>query len=179
MVRILIFNSLYIVSMLFAIARGGAPERIGAAILIADFQLSAWVVAPMSTRFNGVEWPMFAVDSAAFLALYILSLLSTRYWPAWMAAIQGCVALSHLAGLRLEIIPWAYGMAVAGWAYAMLLILAVGTWRHRQRIRCYGADPAWFWQLSPSYRSGARHDGRLELAGGRGREGGRAATLID
>src|SRR3546814_4105292 len=75
-----------------------------------------WVVAPMHSRFSGVEWPMFAVDSAAFAALYILSLISTRYWPAWMAAMQGCVALSHLSGLRLDIIPWAYGTVVAGWA---------------------------------------------------------------
>src|SRR3546814_6250761 len=68
----------------------------------------------MHSRFSGVEWPMFAVDSAAFAALYILSLISTRYWPAWMAAMQGCVALSHLSGLRLDIIPWAYGTVVAG-----------------------------------------------------------------
>src|SRR3546814_6330602 len=121
MVRLLIFNALYAFSSLFALIRGGAPESIGAIILIADFQLSAWVVAPMHSRFSGVEWPMFAVDSAAFAALYILSLISTRYWPAWMAAMHGCVALSQLSGLRLDIIPWAYGTAVAGWAYAMLV----------------------------------------------------------
>lgn len=164
MIRILIFNSLYIVSSLFALVRGGAPERIGAIILIADFQLSAWVVEPMHSRFAGVEWAMVAVDSGAFAALYILSLVTTRYWPAWMAGIQGCVALSHLAGLRLEIIPWAYGTVVASWAYFMLAILAVATWRHRKRIRRYGADPAWRWQLPAAYRSGALHEGRLEPA---------------
>jgi hypothetical protein len=165
MVRILIFNTLYIVSSLFALIRGGAPERMGAIILIADFQLSAWVVDPMHSRFAGVEWPMFAVDSAAFAALYILSLVTTRYWPAWMAGIQACVALSHLAGLRIEIIPWAYGTVVAGWAYAMLVMLAVATWRHRQRIRRYGTDPAWYWELPPTYRSGTPRDGRLDMAG--------------
>lgn len=165
MIRILIFNTLYIVSSLFALIRGGAPERIGAIILIADFQLSAWVVEPMHSRFAGVEWPMFAVDTAAFAALYILSLVTTRFWPAWMAGIQGCVALSHLAGLRLEIIPWAYGTVVAAWAYAMLAMLAVATWRHRQRIQRYGTDPAWCWELPSAYRSGAPHDGRLNMAG--------------
>jgi hypothetical protein len=162
MVRILIFNALYILSSLFALIRGGAPERIGALILIADFQLSLWVVAPMHSRFAGVEWPMLAVDAAAFAALYALSLVTTRYWPAWMAAIQGCVALSHLSGLRPEILPWAYGTVVAAWAYIMLTMLAIATWRHQQRIRRYGADPAWSWELSPSYRAGARHEGRFE-----------------
>ena len=165
MVRILIFNTLYIFSSLFALIRGGAPERIGAMILIADFQLSFWVVAPMHRRFAGVEWPMFAVDGAAFAALYLLSLMTTRYWPAWMAAMQGCVALSHLAGLRLDIIPWAYGTVVAAWAYAMLIMLAVATRRHQQRLQRYGKDPAWIWQLPPTYRAGATHDGPLERAG--------------
>lgn len=167
MIRILIFNALYIVSSLFALIRGGAPERIGAVILIVDFQLSAWVVEPMQSRFAGVEWPMFAIDSAAFVALYLLSLVTTRYWPAWMAGTQACVALSHLAGLRLEIIPWAYGTVVAVWAYAMLIMLVVATCRHRQRLRRYGADPAWVWQLSASYRSGAPHEGPVEVALGR------------
>lgn len=162
MVRLLIFNALYSFASLFALIRGGAPERIGAIILIADFQLSACVVAPMHSRFTGVEWPMFAVDSAAFAALYILSLISTRYWPAWMAGMQGCVALSHLSGLRLDIIPWAYGTVVAGWAYAMLVMLIIATCRHRKRLRRYGADPAWYWQLPASYRSGAEHDRCLD-----------------
>ena len=158
MIRILIFNLLYVFSCLFALIRGGVPERIGALILIADFQLSAWAVEPMPSRFAGVEWTMFAVDAGAFLALYILSLATTRYWPAWMAGIQGCVAVSHLAGLRMEIIPWAYGTVVAGWAYVLLAILVVATWRHRQRIRLYGVDPAWHWELPASYRSGGRHE---------------------
>lgn len=161
MIRILIFNILYVASCLFALIRGGTPERIGALILIADFQVSAWVVEPMHSRFAGVEWTMFAVDSGAFVALYILSLLTTRYWPAWMAGIQGCVAVSHLAGLRLEIIPWAYGTVVAAWAYAMLVILAVATWRHRQRLRLYGMDPAWYWELPDAYRFGGSHEWRL------------------
>src|SRR3546814_17886421 len=114
MVRLLIFNALYAFSSLFALIRGGAPERIGAIILIADLQLSAWVVAPMHSRLSGVEWPMFAVDSAAFAALYILSLLSTRYWLACRAALQGCVAFSHRTGLRLAIFRWDSGHAGAG-----------------------------------------------------------------
>ena len=162
MIRILIFNALYIASCLFALIRGGMPERIGAIILIADFQLSVWVVEPMHSRFAGVEWTMFAVDAGAFAALYILSLITTRYWPAWMAGVQGCVTVSHLAGLRLEILPWAYGTVVAVWAYAMLAMLAVATWRHRQRVHRYGADPAWYWELPASYRAGAAHDGRIK-----------------
>jgi hypothetical protein len=152
MIRILVFNLFYVVVCLFALVRGGPPERIGALILVADFELSLFVVGPMSRRFSGVEWPMFGVDFAAFAALYLLSILSARYWPIWMAALQGCVALSHLVGFRRDIIAWAYGTAVASWSYLLLAILAIATWRHIRRRAQFGIDPAWSWELPEAYR---------------------------
>ena len=152
MIRILVFNPFYVVACLFALVRGGPPERIGALILVADFELSLFVVGPMSHRFSGVEWPMFGVDFAAFAALYLLSILSARYWPIWMAALQGCVALSHLVGFRRDIIAWAYGTTVASWSYLLLAILAIATWRHIRRRAQFGIDPAWSWQLPEAYR---------------------------
>lgn len=154
MLRLILFNALYVSSSAYAMARGGTPERLGAAILIADFELSHWVIAPMQSRYLGVEWAMFAVDLGAFVALYVLSLFSGRYWPMWMSALQGVVAVSHLSGLLPDIVPWAYGNAIALWAYVLLLMLVAGTWRHRARLRRYGADPAWRTQLPQSYLMG-------------------------
>lgn len=162
MLRLVVFNLLYVTCTLFALARGGAPERIGAFILIADFELSLFVVHPMAHRFIGIEWPMFAVDVLAFMAFYALSLGSTRFWPIWMAAIQGCVALSHLSGLRTTILPWAYGTVVAAWAYAMLAMLAIATLRHLGRLRLYQIDPAWPRQLAPSYRAGKPYESSID-----------------
>ena len=149
------FNLFYVASCLYAFARGGAPERIGAAILVADFEFSLLVVKPLASRFIGFEAAVFTVDVIAFIALYALSLFTARYWPAWMAGFQGSVALSHIVGFRGEISPWTYGTVVALWAYAMLAILAVATWRHQRRLRRYSIDPAWFWQLPEDYRAGA------------------------
>jgi len=47
MIRILVFNLFYVVACLFALVRGGAPERIGALILVADFELSLFVVGEL------------------------------------------------------------------------------------------------------------------------------------
>jgi len=152
MIRILVFNLFYVAACLFALVRGGLPERIGALVLVADFELSLFVVGPMSHRFRGVEWPMFGVDFAAFAALYLLSILSARYWPIWMAALQGCVALSHLVGFRRDIIAWAYGTMVASWSYMLLAILAIATWRHIRRRSQFGIDPSWSWELPEAYR---------------------------
>lgn len=154
MLRLILFNTLYVSSSAYALTRGGAPERIGAAILVLDFELSHLLIAPMQSRYLGVEWPMFTVDLAAWLALYLLSLFTGRYWPMWMCALQGVVAISHFSGLMPDIVPWAYGNAIALWAYVLLAVLAIGTWRHRLRLRVYGIDPAWRRQLPRAYLMG-------------------------
>lgn len=152
MTRIIIFNLFYVAVCLFALTRGGLPERIGMLILVADFELSLLVVAPMPHRFSGVEWPMFAVDFVAFAAFYALSILSARFWPIWMAALQGCVALSHLVGFRHDILAWVYGTTVASWSYLLLAILAIATVRHRRRLARFGIDPVWSWDLPEAGR---------------------------
>ncbi|WP_371421282.1 hypothetical protein [Tardiphaga sp.] len=163
MLRILIFDLLYVGCCLFALIRGGAPERLGALILIADFELSLLVVEPMSGRFSGVEWSVFFVDLFAFFAVYLLSILSARYWPIWVAAVQGAVTMSHLTGLRSDIVPWAYGSMVAIWSYLLLIMLAVATWRHRRRLKRYRMDPAWSWQLPSWYLNGGRVDDHIRF----------------
>lgn len=165
MLRVMIFNLLYITCCLYAFVRGGAPERIGAAILVANFQLSHWLIAPLPDRYGSTEWGMFAVDGLGFAAFFVLSLFSTRYWPIWMTAVQGVVAFSHFASFRADIIPIAYGNAVALWAYVLLAMLAVATHRHRLRLRRYGIDPAWTWQLPEAYRHGAPADEKRSTEG--------------
>ena len=160
MTRMLVFNLLYVATCVYALWKGGAPERIGAAILIADFQLSHWVIAPFVSRYGAVEWAMMGVDLSACLGLYAMSLFTARYWPMWVTAFQGVVVLSHIAGSRPDVIPWAYGNSVALWAYVLLALLALATWRHRRRLARYGIDPAWQSQLPASYRMGHPPDER-------------------
>lgn len=158
MIRIIIFNLFYLGTCAFTWLRGGWPERLAMAILVADFQLSHWVIKPIVSRYSGVEHAMLIVDLSAFLALYAMSLLSSRYWPIWMAALQGCVVASHVNGLRTDVVPFAYGNIVALWSYLLLGLLIVATVRHQRRIARYGDDPSWRWELSETYREGGLVD---------------------
>jgi hypothetical protein len=157
-IRIAIFNTLYAGTCAYAWIRGSKAERVGVIILIADFQLSHWLVAPLADRYSGVEWPMFAVDGGAMMAFYAMSLVTTRYWPLWMTALQACVTAAHLNGLRHDVVPFAYGHFVALWSYLQLAILAAATIRHRRRLKRYGTDPAWRWHLTETYKNGGVAD---------------------
>ena len=37
----------------------------------------------------------------------------------------------------------AYAFVLGFWGYLMLFILALGTWRHQQRLAKFGADRSW------------------------------------
>jgi hypothetical protein len=163
LLRILLFNLFYAGTSVFALWKGGAPERIAVLFLAADFQLSHWFLKPIVSRYSGVEWPVFAIDTVAFLGFYILSLLTTRYWPIWMAAVQGCVALSHLTGMRVDVIPAAYGNFVVVWSYILLIILIVATIRHRARVARDQIDPAWSSHWTGVYGPSDSRDDRARL----------------
>jgi len=154
----LIFLALWIVTCGYAAVRGGAPERIAAAALVAAVILTvlfSLILHPVGGYYSSVEFGVAMTDVGLFLLIMLLALVSTRFWPMLMASMQGCGMLGHLAKpLGPDIIPKAYYATVAFWGYPILLILALGTWRHRQRLRRYGVDYAWVWDLPRRYRNG-------------------------
>jgi len=42
-----------------------------------------------------------------------------------------------------ELLPQAYFVIAAIWAYPMLIVLTIGTYRHQQRLRRFGVDRSW------------------------------------
>lgn len=144
MARLILFLILWLGCCFYALARGGAPEKIGAAIFLAAALLSVALEQPNGARWNSVELGVLAVDLAVFVGFFMLSVGANRFWPLWMSGMQGVQVFSHFAiALDAKVIPWAYWNAQTLWAYPMLVLLAVATLRHRSRLRRRGADPSW------------------------------------
>jgi hypothetical protein len=128
----------------YALLRGGAPERIGAAIIILGSALTVALGSAWAHRFEHVETGIVAVDVAVLLGFVLLAVFSDRFWPLWVSALQAIGVLTHLArALEPNLMPWAYGVALAMGVYPMLLLVALGTWRHRKRMATGAADPSW------------------------------------
>ncbi len=128
----------------YALLRGGAPERIGAAIIIVGSLLTVALGSAWADRFEYVEVGIFLVDVVVLIAFVALAVLADRYWPLWVSALQAIGVLAHVArALEPNLMPWAYGVALAMGVYPMLLLLALGTWRHRSRMAVERADPSW------------------------------------
>ncbi|HEV2816490.1 MAG TPA: hypothetical protein VGW40_04615 [Allosphingosinicella sp.] len=144
MVKFLFFNALLLACCGYAFLRGGAPERIGAAIFAIGTGLTVVAASSPATRFASLEVGILIVDGAALVGFLILALFAERYWPSWLTALQAIGTAGHAIKLAdPEGFPWAYAFALAFWSYPMLLLIALGTFRHQRRVAKFGVDRSW------------------------------------
>lgn len=125
----------------YAFLRGTRDEKLVAAICIVGAFVSHEVASPLSERYLGLETPILIVDALMFAAFVAIALRSSRFWPLWIAGLQLTTILGHLLkAAGGDLVSRAYGVALGFWAYPILIILAVGTWRSSSRARST-ADP--------------------------------------
>src|SRR4051812_47511157 len=108
---------------LYALFKGGWAERLAASGILVLTYLSVLVLSPMAVRFHRVELALALVDVVLLGLLMFISLRTEKFWPLWLAAMQGLTILSHLAPYVPHMLPWAYHRAVVVWYYPMLVIL--------------------------------------------------------
>ncbi len=127
-----------------AVARGGPPERLAAAIIV------SWIVADVSyhlvfgpSGFARVDPVHLVLDGGELVAILWLALRANRMWPMWAAAAQLICVSGHIA---LFIEP---GMRRAYWAmtqlppYIQAAALLFGVWAHARRFERLGPYRSW------------------------------------
>lgn len=130
----LAFRLALIATVVYALIRGGRDERIVAITCILGSLATHFLISPAYERFQSVETAVMLIDGTVLGAFVVVALQSNRFWPLWVAGLQLTTLLSHLLKtIEANLIPRAYSASLAFWAYPILLILAVGTWRARRR----------------------------------------------
>lgn len=128
----------------YAIRRGGAPEKTAAGMLATAGLATIAVEHNLPTRFASVEIGVMIVDMALLAGLLVLMTEANRWWPILLTALQMMTVLGHLGKwLNPQIMQLAYAIMLFVPAYPGILVLAVGTYRHRRRLRQNGADASW------------------------------------
>jgi len=152
MSRVEFFVFLLAALCIYSAVRGGQPERRAVMIFIAGTIMTIVAASPSVDRFTQPEIGIFIVDLAMLSAFVLLALHAERYWTLWICAMQAIQVFSHIPIMIIpELLPQAYFVIAAIWAYPMLIVLAVGTYRHQQRLRQFGVDRSWS-DFSPSPR---------------------------
>ena len=120
---------------LYAFMRGSRDERLVGVICVTGALATHLLLSPLRERFASVEIPVMIVDLAVFAGFLLVALRSSRFWPLWVAGLQLTTMMGHvLKSIDLSLLPRAYGASMTFWAYPIVLILAVGTWRTHRRL---------------------------------------------
>ena len=129
------FRILLALVVLYALLRGSRDERHVALICLVGAVLTTLVLSPLAERFESVETPVMLVDLAVLAGFIAVALRSERFWPLWISGLQLTTIMGHvLKEVDLDLLPRAYGAALNFWAYPIVLILAIGTWRTQRRL---------------------------------------------
>jgi hypothetical protein len=133
-VRQLVFLLLLLACTAFSLTRGGRPERVAGATMLIGCVLTWAVNSPLAVRYASVEVSIFMVDVVMLLIFAAVALISDRYWPIWVTALQLLVVLAHVARLAdPDMLRSGYGFVMAVWSYPQLLAIAIGTWMNQQK----------------------------------------------
>lgn len=147
-----LYYVLTVLCWMYALLRGGLPERIGASILTIGSIFTVAAISGWPVRYGSLEVGVLIVDIAALIGFLALALRAERYWPLWLVALQIVGTAAHAVRMADPGVIWrAYAFAMQFWGYPMLLLIALGTWRHQQRLARFGVDRSW---SSFSARSG-------------------------
>ncbi len=131
----ILFRLLLALVVLYALVFGRRDERQVAIICLLGTAATALVLSPMAERFQGLESAVLLVDLMVMAGFLVVALHSLRFWPLWVAGLQLTTILGHFfKAVEADIMPRAYAAALNVWAYPIIGILAVGTWRSHQRL---------------------------------------------
>lgn len=152
MIHIMLFNLLLLGVCGYAFWAGGAPERWTAALFVLG--AAATSVLPFQQRFSyySVFWPLLSVDLAVLIGLIGIALRANRFWPLYVSALHTIVIAIHgVKAFQPGLVPWMYAGASSKIAYPMVILLAIGVWRHRHRLARFGSDRDWSPPRKPDY----------------------------
>jgi len=142
--RIDFFLALMVAVCFYSAIRGGQPERRAVMIFVLGTILTVIAASSSENRFAQPEVGILITDLAMLSAFVMLALNAERYWTIWICSMQIIQVLSHIPKMLIpELLPQAYFVIAAIWAYPMLIVLTIGTYRHQQRLRRFGVDRSW------------------------------------
>lgn len=142
--HVMLFNVMLALSCGYALTRGGPPERIVGGSLLVAAAATALSFSPFASRFLGLETRVLAIDVILLAILTMVAVRADRGWTLVIAGLQLATVGAHVVkAITPQMIGVTYALMIAMWSYPILVVLAMGTWRHRRRLKACGYDLSW------------------------------------
>ncbi|MBK1969471.1 hypothetical protein ABC365_04665 [Brevundimonas sp. 3P9-tot-E] len=128
--------SIMLLAGLFALTKGGRPERIGAGTMLVAWFLS--ILAQMMVGYEAMQWPVFIIDIIVLGVFVALVWKSPRSWPVWASALQLLAVASHvMVFLKMQPTISAFYTVVNMTGYGIMLAITIGAvlaWQERRAV---------------------------------------------
>ena len=142
--RIAIFYVLFVSCTLYALWRGGAPERAVAGSYFAIWLLDGALNLVYPADFADMDPVHLAIDILIWLSFFAVAMRAKRFWPLCLVSLQTIALVAHSAKfMDVSIAPRAYLTMQIASSFPVLILLAIGTYCHQRRLKANGSDPAW------------------------------------
>lgn len=154
------FFLLLIVAVALAFWQGGAPERWGAAVVLAMALLQVGGESLLPSGFTSVDPLSLMTDVVGAAGFGVLALQARRIWPLWATSLQLLSLSAHFARWAdIDIPPIVYAVMRGTPTFLALSAIALGTVLHVLRKRRHGDDPSWQDWSRVAVASGRSHPG--------------------
>ncbi|MCJ2182043.1 hypothetical protein MTR62_04900 [Novosphingobium sp. 1949] len=130
----------------FAMLRGGAPERLLSGLMVAMFLVHRLyhLAAHGSVMFGAVNMGHFAIDLVMLADFGVIALYANRVYPLWMAAAQLIAVIAHVYLLVPAIaVRYAYDVMTITPSYMQVVFLALGLGSYVRRHGRSGSVRDW------------------------------------
>ncbi|WP_168176216.1 hypothetical protein [Novosphingobium sp. PC22D] len=142
--KILTFHVLLVLSVILAVWKGDAPERCGAAVVMAMDCLQLGSILFIPRVYIAVDMVSVVVDGVGFLGFAAIAVHAMRIWPLWAAALQLISLSAHFARhFEIDVEPMVYAVMKSAPTFLVIVVLLIGTlvnWLRRARR---GSVPSW------------------------------------
>ncbi|GGN55326.1 hypothetical protein B2G71_19390 [Novosphingobium sp. PC22D] len=142
----------FVVALIFILWKGGVPERLGAATVVAMAVLQfSLLVFMRSSRFDAVDLGSLVTDVVGFAGFGILALNARRIWPLWATALQLLSLGAHFARwVSLDMAQQIYAITRSTPTAIVVVLMVLATAFHIQAVKrgTSGAD----WQDWDQFR---------------------------
>lgn len=143
------YYGVFAFAIVFALWKGGEPERYGIVMLLVGFFVQATAYGVTKVRFESVDPASLLVDLVNLVGFTAIALNAKRYWPLVAAALQLLAVLTHFARfVELEITPLVYSVMRTLPTGGVIVLVIMGTAFHIVRLKRWADDPAWVdWEM--------------------------------
>lgn len=143
------YYAVFAFAIIYALWRGGEPERFGIVMLLIGFFVQATAYGVTKIQFETVDLASLLVDIINLVGFTAIALNAKRYWPLVAAALQLLAVLTHCARyVELEITPLVYSIMRTLPTGGVIVLVIVGTAFHVARLKRWAEDPPWVdWEM--------------------------------